>query len=203
MSFKNFFKRLLNTKTHPAHLPYTPTPPSHQQNTSSPNQFSSSNTNTDLSFTEAEADLHSIAGTSIGFGTQKIVQVDGRGQAKDLSRTQSHILGSNKIVSKIEDVGGICGYCQAEAAEDFEANLISLEEAQAKSLYDLSSASRCDNCGTNTCCRHCRPIQLPDGLVQLLCVECQKQLKGQIIRRKIAGFLLSPFMEAENSNQEI
>lgn len=198
MNFKDFFKRLLGTKAHPAHLPYIPTPPSHQLDASSPNQFPHNSINTDLSYTEAESNMHTIAGTNIGFGTQKMVQVDSRGQAKDFSQTQSHIIGTGKLVSKIEDITGVCRYCQAEATQAFEANLITLEQAQIESLYDTLSASRCDICGTNTCCRHCRPILMPDGLTQLLCVDCQKQLKGQIIKQKIVFFLLSPFMEDRN-----
>lgn len=201
MSFKDFFKRLLGTKAHPGHLPYIPTAPQ-QPDASSPNQSPHNSVNTDLSYTETEANMHTIAGTNIGFGTQKMVQVDSRGQAKDFSQSQSHIVGSGKLVSKIEDIAGVCKYCQAEAIQAFEANLISLEEAQIKSLYDTLSASRCDICGTNTCCRHCRPIPMPDGLTQLLCVDCQKQFKGQILKQKIVGFLLSPFMETENPNEE-
>ena len=201
MSFKTILQKLLSRKMPPAHLPYIPTPPSQQPDASSPNQFPN-DANTDLLYTESEANIHTIAGTNIGFGTQKMVQVDSRGQAKDFSQTKSHIVGSGKLVSKIEDLSGVCRYCQAEATQAFEANLISLEEAQIKSLYDTLSASRCDICGTNTCCRHCRPIQMPDGLIELLCVDCQKQLKGQILRQKLVGFLLSPFMETENPNEE-
>lgn len=201
MDFTNFFKRLLNTKAHPAHLPYIPTPPSHQPDSSS-NQFSN-NANTDASYVEAESDIQSIAGTSIGFGFQKVIQVDSRGQAKSLSQAQSHIVGSGKLVSNIEDIAGVCRYCQAEATQAFEANLISLEQAQAQALYDVLSASRCDACGTNTCCRHCRPFQMPDGSIMQLCVDCQKQLKGKIIRKKIVTFLLTPFMEDENTNGQL
>ena len=199
MSFKNFFKRLLGTKAHPAHLPYIPTPPSYQPDASSPNRFSN-DANSDLSYTEAEANIHTIAGTNIGFGSKKIVQVDSRGQAKDLSQTQSHIIGSGKLVSKIEDIAGVCRYCQAEAIHAFEANLISLEQTQIRSLYDIQSVSRCEICGVNTCCRHTRPVQMPNGLIQQLCIDCQKQLKRQMLRQKIVAFLLSPFME--NPNEE-
>lgn len=201
MSFTNFFKRLLGTKAHPAHLPYIPTPPAHQPN-ASPNQFPGNPADIDHSFTEAEADVNSIAGFTITFGHQKLITVDSRGQAKDFSQSLGHIVGSNKLVRNIEDIEGVCGYCQAEANKAFEENRISIEQAQAKCLYDIQSASRCEICGVNTCCKHTRPIQLPDGLIQQLCVDCQKQLKGQILKQKVVGFLLSPFMETENPNEE-
>jgi hypothetical protein len=197
MALTNFFKRLLGKKVHPPHLPYIPAP--HQPD-APPNQFPD-NSATSEAYTESETNIHTIAGTNIGFGTKKIVQVEGS-QAKDISQTQSHIVGSGKLVSKIEDIAGVCRYCQIETGQAFEANLISLEEAQIKSLYDTLSASRCDICGTNTCSRHTRPILMPDSLTQLLCVDCQKELKGQVLKQKIVGFLLSPFMETENPNEE-
>ena len=197
MSFINFFKRLLNKNSHPAHLPYTPTPPFQQSATSAQNQFSNSS---DTSYTETEINIHTISGTNIGFGSQKIVQVDDRGQAKDLTQSQSHILGTGRIVNKIEEVSGVCPFCRAEALKFFEANLITIEEVQIKSLYDIKSASHCDICGTNTCSRHSRPIVIPNGLVQYFCVNCQKQLKKQLLRQKIKSLLLSPFMEDQNPN---
>ena len=201
MGFISILTKLFGRKVHPGHLPHITAPPTHQPS-ASPNQHPNNTANSDLSYTEEEANIHTITGTSIRFGTQKIITVDSRGQARDLSQTQSHIVGTGKLVSKIEDLSGVCQYCQAEATQDFEANLISLEQAQIKSLYDTLSASRCDICGTNTCCRHCRPFQMPDGLTQQLCVDCQKQLKGQILKQKVIGFLLSPFMEDENPNEE-
>ena len=197
MSFKNFFKRLLNRQGHPTHLPYIPTPPSQQPNASHQNQFSN---NPGTSYTETEINIHTISGTNIGFGTQKIVQVDDRGQAKDLTQSQSHILGTGRIVNKIDDVSGVCPFCQAEALKFFEANLITIEEVQIKSLYDIKSASHCDICGTNTCSRHSRPIVMSNGLAQYFCVNCQKQLKKQLLRQKIKSLLLSPFMEDQNPN---
>lgn len=199
MNFKDFFKRLLGTKAHPAHLPYIPTPPSHQPDASSLNQSPHNSINTDLSYTEAESNMHTIAGTNIGFGTQKMVQVDSRGQAKDFSLTQSHILGSGKLVTNIElrevagqalpGVAGVCRYCQAEAAQAFEANLISIQDAQIKSLYDTSSATRCEICDINTCSRHCRPFPFPDGQTQMVCMDCQQQIQKQLRRQRIIGFL--------------
>jgi len=202
MNFTNPFRRKANTKAHPAHLPYNSTPPTQQPDASSPNQFSGNPTDADLSFTEAEADLNSIAGFTITFGHQKLITVDSRGQTKDLSQSQGHIVGSGKLVRNVEDIEGVCGYCEAEAKKAFEANLISIEQAQAKSLYDTSSASRCESCGISTCCKHTHPIQMSDDSTQQLCVDCQKSLKGKMLTQKIVGFLLSPFMEDENPSEE-
>ena len=199
MSFTNFFRRLLGTKAHPAHLPYIPTPPTHSPD-APPNQ-SSNNVNTDIAYTELESNINSISGTSIGFGTQKIIQVDSSGQAKDISQTQSHIVGSGKIVNKIEDIVGVCKFCQAIAMEQLEAGQISLQQAQLFSIYDKSSAAICNVCGIQGCVRHIRPILTEDGALAM-CEACQKQFKKQLRKRKIIGFLLSPFVETENPNKK-
>lgn len=92
MSIKTLFQKLLSRKTPPVHLPYIPTPS---------NQNAHNTTfGTDASYTET--DIHSIAGTSIAFGTQTTVQVDENDQARHLLQTQSQILGSGKLVTNIE-----------------------------------------------------------------------------------------------------
>ncbi len=203
MSIKTILQKLLSHKPPPAHLPYIPTPSNQSAHNTTPG--------TDASYTETETDIHSIAGTSIAFGTQKSVQVDENDQARHLLQTQSHILGSGKLVTNIEPrevagqalpgVAGVCRYCQAEAAQAFEANLISIQEAQIKSLYDTSSTARCEVCGINTCSRHCRPFPMPDGQVQIVCMECQQEIQKQLRRQRVIGFLLSPFLESENPGE--
>ena len=203
MSIRTLLQKLLSHKPPPAHLPYIPAPS---------NQSARNTTlGTDASYAETETDIHSIAGTSIAFGTQKTVQVDENDQAHHLLQTQSHILGSGKLVTNIEPrkvdgqtlpgVAGVCRYCQAEAAQAVEANLISIQEAQIKSLYDTSSAARCEICGINTCSRHCRPFPIPDGQAQMVCMDCQQEIQKQLRRQRVIGFLLSPFLESENPEE--
>lgn len=211
MVFKSILTKLFGRKVHPGHLPYVPTPPAHQNTPTSANQ-NTAPFNVNVSYAEIEADVHSIAGTPIIFGNQRITQVDESGHAHHSVQTQSHIVGSGKLVGSIEPkevagqvlpgVAGVCSYCQAEAQKAYENNLISLHDAQVKALYDTSSAERCDICGINACCRHARPIQMPDGITRILCIDCQKQLKRQLIKQKVFGLLISPFMEIENSNNE-
>ncbi len=201
MSFKNFFKKIYNLGSHPAHLPYNPTPPVNKSNVNQ-NQFANNINNDGLSYTDSEADVDSISGMSINFGSMKSIGVDNNGQTRDLSKNQNHIVGSGKLVSSIQDVAGICPICQGEAIHAFEKKLITLEEAQIKSLYDVNSASRCDICGTNTCSRHCRPVQMPDGSTQNPCVTCLKLLKKQAFKRKMIHLLLSPFFETKRQKQE-
>ena len=112
MSIKTLFQKLLSRKTPTAHLPYIPTP----SNQSAHNTTFA----TDASYMETETDIHSIAGTSITFGTQTTVQVDDNDQARHLLQTQSQILVSGKLVTNIEpkevagqvlpSVAGVCRY---------------------------------------------------------------------------------------------
>ncbi len=201
MNIKTILQKLLSRKMPPSHLPHIPTPPAHQPHAStSPNQFLNG-VSIDNSYVETETDIHTIAGTSIGFGTKKIVQVDSSGQAKDISQTQSHIVGSGKIVNKVEDIVGVCKFCQVIAMEQLQAGQISIQQAQLLSLYDKNSAAICNVCGIQGCVRHIRPILTEDGVLAM-CEICQRQLKKQLRKRKIIGFLISPFIETKNPNEE-
>lgn len=202
MSFKTILQKLLSRKMPPAHLPHIPTPPAQPHASMSPNQFPYNGVSTDNSYVETETDIHTIAGTDIGFGTQKIIQVDSSGQAKDISQTQSHIVGSGKLVNKVEDIAGVCKFCQAIAMEQLQAGQISLQQAQLLSLYDKNSAAICNVCGIQGCVRHIISIPTEDGILAM-CEACRLQLKKQLRKRKIIGFLLSPFVETENPNKEL
>lgn len=197
LSIKEFFKKLMG-RSHPAHLPDIPRPP---------DTTPLCELDTNGTYHESKMTTQHIAGFPITFGKDEIVQVDERGNAGEFSRTVSHILGSGKLVSGIEPkqvagqimpgVAGVCPHCQTEAIKAFQANLISHEEAQSRSLYDTSSAAQCEICGCYTCCRHCRPIPMPDGAVHQICVNCQKKIKRQLLKQGLINLLLSPFTETE------
>jgi len=196
MDLTSILINIFNRWVHPVDQPYNPAPPPNQPD-GLLNQIPNNVTGTDGSYVETETDIHSIAGTSIGFGTQNITHVDDEDKASSLSQSQSYIFGSGKLVTKIEDVGGICRFCQSTATEQLQAGQISAQQAQLYSLYDVNSAAICNVCGTQGCIQHIRPVQTEDGVLAM-CVTCQKQLKGQLLKRKIIGFLLTPFMEDSN-----
>lgn len=184
---------LFSRRVHPVEQPYNPTPP---QQPNAPTNHIPNNT-TDGSYIETETDIHSIAGTSIGFGSQNITQIDSDDKASSLSQSQSYIFGSGRLVTSIEEVGGVCRLCQTAATELLQAGQISAQQAQLLSLYDIASAAICNVCGTQGCIQHIRPIQTENGILTI-CETCQKQIKNQLRVRKIVGFLLSPFMEDTN-----
>jgi len=198
MNFKSILSKLFGRKTHPAHEPYIPAPPTPQ--TQAPPNQNSGPTNTGAAYVEAKSNMASIAGLDVAFGTQNVIMVDNSGHAKDISQTQSHIVGSGKLVTKIEDIAGVCTFCQATAAEQFQAGQISLQQAHSMSLYDKGSAAICSACGFQGCLSHVRPIQTEQGVLTI-CGTCQNKIEKQLRRRRIIGFLLAPISETENTEE--
>jgi len=144
--------------------------------------------------------MQPIYGSTIQFGTEKIILVDPNGHTRDLSKQSSHVLSSGKLVSKIEDVAGVCKICQVIAMEQFQAGELTLEQAQLASLYDTASAAICNACGLQGCIRHIRPVQTDEGVLAI-CIPCQKELKKQLRRKRIIEFFLAPISETEGREE--
>jgi predicted kinase len=185
-------ERLFLRRTHPPDKPYVTQPDQNNSNTAF--EF-------DGDFSETETDVQHLHGTSIAFGTQKTIQIDDLGRAKGLTRKPSYIIGTGRRISNIEDIGGICRFCQTQAAQAFQEGKLTVEEAQLQSLFDLRSGFQCDICGIYTCSIHCRPIQTPQGLIDV-CAACREEIKRQERRKKIIGLLLSPFTSAKESENQ-
>ena len=202
MGFKEKFQRLLGPWIHPPGKPYTPAPPSPQSHgTTAQSQIPGSPTGSNGAYTEMQADLQPIDGSTIQFGTETIILVDANGRAQDLTRSHNHVLSSGKLVSKIEDVAGVCKICQIAAMEQFQAGELTLEAAQLASLYDVASAAVCEVCGIQGCIRHIRPIETEAGITSM-CTPCQKELKKQLRRQKIIQFFLAPISETEDGQEQ-
>ena len=148
-----------------------------------------------------QADLHPIDGSTIKFGTETFIVANPNGQNQDMSRSHNHVLSSGKLVSKIEDVAGICRICQVTAMEQLQAGELTLEAAQLASLYDVASAAICNVCGLSGCIRHIRPIETEAGIVSM-CVPCQKEMKKQLRRQKLIQFFLAPISETEDGQEQ-
>ena len=191
MSIKSILSKLFNRNVHPGHQPYIPSP------TQQPPRLNQSRQNQTCEYIEVESDLHSIAGTTIAFGTKKLVQVND-GVASEQSQTQSHIIGSGKIISKAEDLGGVCRFCQAEAVEQYNAGQISLEQLELSSFYDKTSATTCHSCGFQGCLRHIRPLEIQGGIITI-CILCQDKLARQMRKQRVVNFLLAPFTEDDEA----
>jgi hypothetical protein len=185
-------ERFVTRKTHRPDQPYIPQPGQTMPNPAF---------DLDGDYSETEVDMQRLHGTSIAFGTQKTIQVDDRGRAKGLTQKPSYIVGTGRRISDIEDVGGICRFCQAQAAQALQEGKLTLEEAQLQSLFDLRSGFQCDICGTYTCSVHCRPMQTPQGTFDA-CAACRQEIKRQDKRNRIIGFLLSPFTSSEGSENQ-
>lgn len=190
MSIKTALERLFNRGVHPAHQPYRPVPPT--PNTTSQHQ-AANDFSSDASYIELQSDTQALG--DLKFGTEKVIMVDTCGHTRDMSKQNSHVLSTGKIANKIEDIGGVCKYCQTIAMEQFDAGDIDYQLAQAMSLYDRDSAATCNLCGTQGCIQHIRPIQTEQGILSM-CVNCQEKLDKQLKKQRIIRFLLAPFTEA-------
>lgn len=182
-------ERLILRKAHPCDMPYDPQPQEPIANTPTGGQSD---------YSETEANINQLYGTSLKFGSQTTIEIDSNGRAKALTCKPSYIAGSGRRISDIDDVGGICRFCQALAVQAFNEGKLTAEQAQLQSLFDVNSARQCDLCGTYTCSIHCRPVQMQQGIFNL-CVECNQELKRQEKRKRIFNLLLSPF---SNNSQE-
>ncbi len=191
MSIKTALERLFNRSVHPAHQPYRPAPPT--PDTVSQHQIPNDIPN-NASYIEVQSDQQTIG--DIKFGTEKVIIVDTRGCSRDMSRQSSHVLGSGKLVSKIEDIAGVCRICQSIAMEKYQAGEINLQQAQVLSLYDKGSAAVCNVCGIQGCIQHIRPIQTDQGILSI-CPICQQKLDKKLNRQRFLRLLLSPFTEPQ------
>lgn len=182
-------ERILFRKAYPPDQPYMPQP---GQSVDNP----SFDLGSDLS--ETEADIQNLHGTSIAFGTRKTIKIDDLGRTAGLSQRPSYIVGSGRRVSNIEEVGGVCPFCQALAAQAFQEGKLTSEQAQLQSIFDIHSGVRCGICGILACAVHCRPLATLQVPVNI-CTACQKEIKKQERRKKIINFLLSPFIDSQET----
>lgn len=212
---KNCFKNWRTRTPLEASQPYIPAPPDQQNSPpvpSSPdNQVLPSNQ--DLLYQEIVSDEHRIEGTSISFGENSSVTVDNQQNAAEFHRKSSYILGSGRLVSHMEPtfigdklmpgVGGMCYFCRLEALAAYEEGLISVQEAERRSLFDSESAGQCDQCGRrDLCSRHSRPYPGPDGKPFHLCPVCvEAAQRGQWMQKPLQ-LLLLPFIKEEVPPQE-
>jgi hypothetical protein len=114
----NFFKDLLDASPRNAHVPPTSTPPSALP-TENPERLEH-----DQSYQEATAEIESIAGTSINFGTSDEMVTDAAGNVRYVKRKVAQIVGTGILVMHLEPtvkdgialpgVGGRCSKCIEE-----------------------------------------------------------------------------------------
>lgn len=145
-------------------------------------------------FTETEADVKQIFGMPITFGTKQALQVDENGNSSDIKQAPSYRIGTNKIINRIEDIAGVCPFCESLAMQRFQAGEITNEEAHLLSMFDTMSAAQCGLCGRNTCSVHCRPVEIGEN-VQNICINCLQEIESKNRRKKIIRFLLSPLLK--------
>lgn len=186
------FERFIMRKVHRPDLPYIPQPDQ---------IFSSPMLDSNGDYAETEVDVQPLHGTSITFGTQKSTQIDEHGRAKAIKQNPSYIIGTKKRISSIDEIGGVCEFCQIQATQAYDKGKMTLQQAQLQSLFDVKSGRQCDICGIYTCSRHCRQTPTLDGIVSI-CTACQDDIRHQQRKTKVISFLLSPFVDSETPEKD-
>jgi hypothetical protein len=93
-------------------------------------------------------------------------------------------------------LGGHCPICASKAMDLYNKNKISLQQAEASSLYCSLCASTCDICdGNNFCVRHTSKFNALDGSVLYLCPECLEKAKNDKFFKEAIAIMLLPFVD--------
>lgn len=195
----NYLKDLLSRSPLAASTPHVPHPPEKQDR-------DSLHEGGDLFYQETAADLETIAGTEISFGTAETTTVDQNGNANRRHRRMAYLLGDGRLVTSLEPrvenglerpgVEGLCRFCWAEAMPEFEAGLISREELQLRALVSTGSLAQCQKCKrTDVCESHCQPLERFDGSESRLCPICREAAIREDQDRKSIYTLLSPWLK--------
>ena len=195
----NYLKDLLSRSPLAAGTPHVPHPPEKQD----PHSLQESG---DPFYQETSADLETIAGTEISFGTAETTTVDQNGNATHKRRRIGHVLGDGLLVTslqpRVEDglqrpgVGRLCRFCLVEAIPEFEAGLISREELQLRSLVSTDSSAQCEKCNRKDVCeRHCQSLERLDGSKPHLCPNCAEAAIREDQDRKSIYTLLAPWLK--------
>jgi len=109
--------------------------------------------------------------------------------------------GCNHFIYAIEPtntqpgLGGKCPFCIAEAADLLTQGQISINQAEAMSLYCTLCSSRCDNCGRSICKKHTRQFTNSDASISHLCPDCLKQAEHSRLLKQTLTIMLSPFVD--------
>ncbi len=116
-------------------------------------------------------------------------------QRKGIRCGCDHVIYSIEPSGSLPGLGGQCRFCMLEAAQLLSQGIISLEQAEAMSLYcNRCAAAGCDGCGINVCRRHIHQFINLDASVTYLCDKCIKQAERDKFFRKTLTIMLSPFV---------
>lgn len=196
----NYFKDLLSRSPLTAGTPHVPHPPETPEQPGDPSASAAG------FYEETTAEVETIAGTEISFGTIETTTVDQNGNATRRRRRIAHLLGDGRLVTSLEPrvedgleragVDGLCRPCLAEAMPEFEAGLISREELQLRALVSTGSLIQCEKCKRKDVCEsHCQSLERLDGSKPRLCPTCREAAVREDRDQQSLYMLLAPFLQ--------
>jgi len=134
-------------------------------------------------------------------GTEERLLQTPVGEVRTISRKRGIQCGCLHIIYSVESsptqpgLGGQCPGCSAQAAQLLNQGVITLDQAEAMSLYCSQCSARCDVCGTSVCRRHIHQFINLDNSVIYLCDECLKQAERDKFFKKTLTIMLAPFLD--------
>ena len=196
----DYLKDLLSRSPLTAGTPHVPHPPEAPEQSGDPNVSAAG------FYEETTAEVETIAGTEISFGTVETTTVDQNGNATHQRRRVAHLLGDGRLVTSLEPrvedglqrpgVEGLCRFCLAEAMPEFEAGLISREELQLRALFSTGSLAQCEKCKRKDICEpHCESLERLDGSKPKLCPKCREAALREDRDLQSQYVLLGPFLQ--------
>ncbi|MFC1635728.1 hypothetical protein ACFL5Z_12885 [Planctomycetota bacterium] len=123
------------------------------------------------------------------------------GRIITLSQRKGIRCGCLHVIYTIEPDGqrphlaGQCPLCTAKGAELLNKGHITLEQAEAMSLYCSSCGGFCEGCGRSFCSRHVHRFVTLDARIAWLCAACIKPAEQDRFFRKVVALMISLFVD--------
>ena len=151
---------------------------------------------------ETNSNEQPVPGTvTQGVSTEEKLLQTPIGEVITISRKKGIRCGCSHFIYSIEPegsqagLGGQCMGCSAQAAQLLNHGVITLDQAEAMSLYCSQCSARCDACGTSVCRRHIHQFINLDNSVIYLCDECLKQAERDKFFKQALTIIVSPFLD--------
>ncbi|HBG28988.1 MAG: hypothetical protein A2Y10_14800 [Planctomycetes bacterium GWF2_41_51] len=127
-----------------------------------------------------------IPGTSLELGSAaRVVETD-QDERLDFDKLHGILAGCSHFIYSIEQIGGKCFVCELESIELLKQNLITLSQAEERSLYCTQCASYCMACFKRVCATHTKLFLCPNGIYIPLCWPCHEHATRSFLDKLIA-----------------
>jgi hypothetical protein len=148
----------------------------------------------------------SVSGTTYKIGPSETLSESPSGSLVYIHDIFGLRLGCGHIIfqaipkDSMPGLGGECSKCAEEAMPNYQQGLISIAQLYLLSLYCSNCASHCDPCHRNLCKRHTTQSANASGQIIQSCPDCIKAMQRDRMFQTILAFVLSSFVNDNESN---